>query len=86
MLTQNHLARVDQQLCHVCLTEIDKKASLRELSSIGASMTDMVEPPVSAIPWGSLKDIWMWCLGMWFSSGLRCVRLPAGPSDLQGLL
>jgi len=32
-----------------------------------------------------LKDMYMWCLGTWFSSALGSVRLMVGLDDLQGL-
>ena len=34
-------------------------------------------------PWRCLKDVWMWCLGTWFSGGLGSVRLMVGLNDFR---
>ncbi|KAK4824164.1 hypothetical protein QYF61_011291, partial [Mycteria americana] len=36
-------------------------------------------------PWRYLKDVWMWCLGTWYSGGLGSVRFTVGLDDLKGL-
>lgn len=33
-------------------------------------------------PWRHLGDMWTWCLGTWFSSGIGSVTWMVGPDDL----
>ncbi|KAK4829691.1 hypothetical protein QYF61_006066, partial [Mycteria americana] len=62
--------------------DIRKFFSLKGLSSIG---TGCPGKWLSRHPWRYLKDVWMRCLGTWYSGSLGSVRFTVGLDDLKGL-
>jgi len=62
---------------------LGKLSSLKGLSNIGIGC------PVrwlSHHPWRHLKDMWMWCLGTWFSDGFGSVRITVRLDVIKGPL
>ncbi|KAK4818411.1 hypothetical protein QYF61_012332 [Mycteria americana] len=60
--------------------DIRNFSSLKGLSSIG---TGCPGKWLSRHPWRYLKDVWMRCLGTWYSGGLGSVRFTVGLNDLK---
>ncbi|KAK4830328.1 hypothetical protein QYF61_010092 [Mycteria americana] len=63
------------------LKKLGNFSSLKGLSSIG---TGCPGKWLSRHPWKYLKDVWMRCLGTWYSGGLGSVRFTVGLDDLKG--